>query len=603
MKINFLIKLVQSFKDITIRKKLLLSYFTLIFLPLGLLTFVSYVNVSRVYENQIHYSANQSFDQAYTFLSYKLNTLIKTSDVIYFNSDVQTILSNKKDIYGNDIIQQNIDMLKLDKFLNGFNNTEDIYRASLYVPGWLTFSNQDINFSNIDIFSATSTYKKLMLSKDKVFWLPPETIKNDVASIDPKPVISLLRKIRNGNQITEFIGIIKLSILESNIHNIIAKANITQDGVVYLQNSEGIIISCSNSENLKQLDLNYNIRKKVEGKSMSWETLTINKNRFAVTTRAVSNTDWIMVTAIPYSEILSQSNKIKNLMFVLMLVIGIIAYGLAYFISTLTVNRIILLMKKMKEVQEGELNVSVDSHSKDEIGRLMESFNYMVKRIRLLVEEQYQSGQEIKSAELKALQAQINPHFLYNTLDLINWKAIENDIPEIVLITQSLAKFYKSSLNKGRDIVTIQDEINHISNYVQIQNLRFDNRINLVLDIDKEIYQYRILKIILQPIVENSIFHGILENRNNLNGMITVASKFEGETIVLTVQDNGVGMTEEKASAILMSEERDDVQGYGIRNIDRRLKLCYGQQYGLTFHCAPGCGTLVEIRIPPIKPN
>ena len=415
MKSNFLKKLVQSFKDITIRKKLLLSYFILIFLPLGLLTFVSYVNVARVYENQIRYSANQSFDQAYTFLSYKLNTLIKTSDVIYFNSDVQTILSNKKDVYESDIIQQNIDMLKLDKFLNGLNNTEDIYRASLYVPGWLTYSNQDINFSNIDIFSATNTYSKLMLSKDKVFWLPPETIKNDVDSIGPIPVISLLRKIRNGDQITEFIGIIKLSILESNIHNIIVKANITQDGVVYLQNSEGIIISCSNPENLQQLNLNYNIRKELEGKSMSWETLSINKNRFAVTTKAVPNTDWTMVTAIPYSEILSQSNKIKNLMLTLMLVIGVIAYSLAYFISTSTVNRIILLMKKMKKVQEGELNVSIASQSKDEIGKLMESFNYMVRRICLLVEEQYQTSKEIKNSEIKALQAQINPCLLYTS--------------------------------------------------------------------------------------------------------------------------------------------------------------------------------------------
>jgi len=442
-----------------------------------------------------------------------------------------------------------------------------------------------------------------MLSKDKVFWLPPETIKNDVDSIGPIPVISLLRKIRNGDQITEFIGIIKLSILESNIHNIIVKANITQDGVVYLQNSEGIIISCSNPKNLQQLNLNYNIRKELESKSMSWETLSINKNRFAVTTKAVPNTDWTMVTAIPYSEILSQSNKIKNLMLTLMLVIGVIAYSLAYFISTSTVNRIILLMKKMKKVQEGELNVSIASQSKDEIGKLMESFNYMVRRICLLVEEQYQTSKEIKNSEIKALQAQINPHFLYNTLELINWKAIENDVPEIVLITQSLAKFYKLSLNKGRDIVTIQDEINHISNYVQIQNLRFDNRINLVLDIDKEIYPYSILKIVLQPIVENSIYHGILENRNNLEGVIKVVSQFEGDAIIITVQDNGVGMTEEKAAGILNSEGSDDAQGYGVRNIDRRIKLCYGQQYGLTYHCSPGRGTLVEIRIPPIKPN
>ncbi len=601
VKIKFLKNMIYSFKNLTLRKKLLLSYFILIFLPLGLLTFISYANVAKIYENQIRYSASQSFDQAYTFLSYKLNTLINTSDVIYFNSDVQSILSKDKDIYENDLVQQNIDMLKLDKFLNGLNNTEDIYRASLYVPGWFIFSDQEINFNNTYTFAGTPTYKKLMSSKEKVFWLPPENIKNYSSSDDPIPVISLLRKIRNSDQINDIIGIIKVSILERNIHNIIVKANITQRGVVYLQNSDGIIISSSNPENLHDLDSNYNLRKILEGKSMSWETISINKNLFAITSREVPNTDWMMVTAIPYSEILSQSDKIKNLMLSLMLIIGVIAYSLAYVISTSTVNRVILLTKKMKKVEEGDLDVSIVSKGRDEIGKLMDSFNYMVKRIRQLVEEQYQSGQEIKNAELKALQAQINPHFLYNTLELINWKAIENDVPDIVLITQSLAKFYKLSLNKGRDIVTIQDEINHIISYVQIQNLRFDNRITLILSVDEEFYPYSILKLVLQPIVENSIFHGILENRNQSEGIIKITGRFEEDTIVISVQDNGVGMTKEKADELLTSEGTDKIHGYGIGNIDRRIKLYYGQQYGLTFQCNPNQGTLVEIRIPPIE--
>lgn len=601
MKIKLLKKAIYLIKNLTLRKKLLLSFFILIFLPLGLLTFISYGNVAKIYENQIRYSANQSFDQAYTFLSYKLNTMITTSDVIYFNSDVQSILSKDKAIYENDFVQQNIDMLKLDKFLNGLNNTEDIYRASLYVPGWFVYSDQEINFNNIYTFTGTPTYKKLMASKEKVFWLPPENIKNYSSSNAPIPVISLLRKIRNSDQINDIIGIIKVSILERNINNIIVKANITQKGVVYLQNSDGIIISCSNPENLHDLDSNYNLRKILEGKSMSWETISINKSLFAITSREVPNTDWMMVTAIPYSEILSQSDKIKNLMLSLMVVIGVIAYVLAYFISTSTVNRVILLTKKMKKVEEGELDVSIVSKGRDEIGKLMDSFNYMVKKIHQLAEEQYQSGKEIKNAELKALQAQINPHFLYNTLELINWKAIENDVPDIVLITQSLAKFYKLSLNKGRDIVTIRDEINHVINYVQIQNLRFDNRINLILDIDDELCQYSILKLVLQPIVENSIFHGILENRNEPEGIIKLTGRFEEAAVVIAVQDNGVGITEEKADGILTSEGSDKIHGYGIGNIDRRIKLYYGQQYGLAFHSRPNQGTLVEIRIPPIE--
>ena len=601
MKSIFFKRLSQSLENLTIRKKLLISYFILIFFPLLLLTTVSYVNVSKVYKNQMLYSASQSFDQAHTFLNYMVNSLIKSSDVICLNSDVQAILSRSKDEYQDNIVQQNMDRLELEKFFNSYKYTKDVYRVSLYVPGWFTYSNQEFNFSSIDTFSGTDIYKNLMLSKDIVSWLPPHKIQNNSRVLDPAPVISLLRKIRNIEQLSESIGIVKLSILESSINDIVFKANITYDGVVYIQNSEGTLISSSNIENFKQLELNKSNMDTLKGKNITWKIITIGNDEFNVTARAIENTDWTMVTVIPSSEILSQSNKIKDLMIILMLIIGIISYGLSYFISTSTVKRIIILMKKMVSVQEGNLNVKIASQSQDEIGKLTDSFNYMVKRISLLVEEQYQNGKEIKNLELKALQAQINPHFLYNTLDMINWKAIDNNVPEIAVITQSLAKFYKLSLNKGKDIVSIDDEINHAKIYVQIQNLRFENRINLALDIDPDIYSCTIIKLILQPIIENSIIHGILENSNSQKGSITLTGRFDKDDIILTVEDDGMGMTEEKIVEILTEENTSEFQGYGVRNINQRIKLFFGQQYGLTYHSSPGNGTLVEIRIPTLK--
>lgn len=591
-----------SIKNMTIKAKLLFSYFVLIFLSLGLLTTISYISVSSDLGKKIQYSTSQSFDQGYTFLSYIVNTIIDSSDVVYFNSDVQTVLTRNKDAYEHDLVQQNIDMLKLNQFLDSFKNTEQIYRVSLYIPGWVVYATQGINFLNLDTFMHTDTYKNLVLSSEKVIWLPPDTIRNDTYSLDPIPVISLLRKIRNSNQINEFIGVIRVSILESGIESILAKANTTETGVVYLQNSNGVIISTSSEENLQAMGLNEGIKKEMYEKTRSWDMIAIGSKRYAVTSKPVKNTDWTMISAIPYSEILSQSNKIRDFLFPLMLIIGVIAYCLAYFLSTSSVKRINLLMKTMIKVQDGKFDVSIASNSKDEIGKLIESFNYMVKKINILVEEQYQTGKEIKNAELKALQAQINPHFLYNTLDLINWKAIDNNVPDIALIAHALAKFYKLSLNKGKEVVSIKDEIEHIINYIQIQNMRFENRINLILNIDDSIYQYSILKIILQPIVENSILHGILENRNQIEGLIKISGCIENNIIVLTVEDNGVGISEEFASDILSGEITSDSQGYGIKNIINRIRLFYGQQYGLSYRPAPGGqGTLVEIRIPAVK--
>ncbi|REE69646.1 two-component system sensor histidine kinase YesM [Paenibacillus taihuensis] len=586
------------FSNMHIRGKLLISYFILIFLPLALMTSITYTNVSRDYEKQILHSADQSFDQAYTFLTYKVNTLIKASDVIYFNADVQTMLTRDKQVFADDYVQQNIDRQELEYFLNSFQNTEDVYRASLYVPGWLMYAGQNFNFMNMDAFSKTENYRALLASKDKVSWLTEHTITNNNSNLDPVPVISLLRKIRNSEQTSEIIGIIELNILQDVIDGIIQKANITNDGVVYIQNSNGAIASCSNLQNFHRINPNLALIKDQDD-GLSWNNAKIGSSDYVIKKRTIENTDWTMVTAIPLTEIFTQSTRIRDLMLVLMLVCGLLSYGLAYLITGATVKRILLLKKKMRLVQEGVLNVEVHSTSRDEIGELTDSFNHMIKRIGILVDEQYQNGKEIKNLELKALQAQINPHFLYNTLELINWKAIDNEVPEIAVISQSLAKFYKLSLNKGKDIVSIIDEINHIRAYVQIQNLRFDNKIKLEVRIAPVLHNCNILKLILQPLVENSIIHGILEARDRDEGIITITGFQEKNDIILAVEDDGVGMLPEQAEGLLANgNANDEVQGYGVRNINHRIKLCYGQEYGLTYRSSPGKGTMVEIRIP-----
>lgn len=594
--------LIRLFTNMNLRRKLLISYFILIFLPLALMTTISYKSVSKNYEKQILHSADLSFDQAYTFLNYKLNTLIQASDVIFFNNDVQTILKRERETYEGDVIQQNMDRQRLEHFLNNFKNKEDVYRASIYVPDWFMYSDQNYNFLNIHSFAETEVHETLMTSKEMVIWLPPHMINNNDSSFGPVRVISLLRKIRNHEQSSDIIGIIKLNILQENIEQIIQKANITNDGVVYIQNSSGVILSKSNKINFERINPQPNLFTDVSTEPITWKTMKISDQQFIVKARAITNTDWTMITVIPLLEIYSQSIQIRNLMLILMFVCGLISYGLAFIITGATIKRIILLKRRMKAVQEGDLNVGEQSPIHDEIGHLTNSFNHMIKRIKLLVDEQYQNGKEIKNLELKALQAQINPHFLYNTLELINWKAIDNEVPEIATISQSLAKFYKLSLNKGKDFVSIKDEINHIKEYVNIQNLRFDDKIHLVIDIEPNLYSYEILKLVLQPIVENSIIHGILEKRNEEGGSITIIARQEHNDIVLTVQDDGVGIPSEKVNELLTSRDsKDAIRGYSVKNINHRIGLCYGLEYGLKYHSATGNGTVVEIRIPAIR--
>jgi two-component system sensor histidine kinase YesM len=236
----------------------------------------------------------------------------------------------------------------------------------------------------------------------------------------------------------------------------------------------------------------------------------------------------------------------------------------------------------------------------DEISMLIRSYNYMIRRIKDFSETQYRMGLDVKNAELKALQAQIDPHFLYNTLDLINWKALRNGIPEISDIVQKLTRFYKLSLSKGRDIITVRDELAHIETYVGLQNLRFKNGIKLVLNTEENIYGYSILKLILQPIVENAILHGIL-CKDSKTGTITITGRLEDSIIRFSIHDDGVGMDGDKAERLFSSANPKEEQGYGIINVNHRIKLFYGNEYGLTCKSSLGEGTAVYITIPALK--
>lgn len=199
------------------------------------------------------------------------------------------------------------------------------------------------------------------------------------------------------------------------------------------------------------------------------------------------------------------------------------------------------------------------------------------------------------------MQSQINPHFLYNTLDMINWLSLKNSTGEVNSAVRALANFYRLSLSGGKDIVTIADELKHVSYYLQIQNIRFGDKIKSVIDVDKDVLEYSIPKITLQPIVENAIHHGILEKPDK-TGVITVKGRKIENTIIITVSDDGIGIPEENLKSIMLYESLSKTgSSYGIKNINERIKLIYGNDYGLNCTSVYGKGTTVEIRLAAVK--
>ena len=276
------------------------------------------------------------------------------------------------------------------------------------------------------------------------------------------------------------------------------------------------------------------------------------------------------------------------------ILICILAAVLAYFITSgMVSSRIERLTHFMQEVQEGSMDMQMESDDRDEIGMLYRGFGSMMKRIRTLINEVYLSRITQKEAELKALQAQINPHFLYNTLSLINWKALAAGEEDISRMTLALSTFYRTALNRGRNVLQVEAELSNTRAYLEIQSMLHDGDFDYEIEAQPEILQCESLNLILQPLVENAIHHGI-EEKTDGRGKITVRGWKEDNCVWFMVEDNGVGMEQEVADKILTMESK----GYGVRNVDERIRLCYGEKYAMKVESVVGKGTKMTIHFP-----
>jgi Predicted signal transduction protein with a C-terminal ATPase domain len=583
--------------NLKLKQKLMLSYFVLILIPLAILTVISYRQAARIVENQVLFSAKQVFQQSNAFLSYKIARIVDVSNIIAIDRNVNSILGKGPHDYP--LPEQLKDMETLTAYLKSFQGNVDIWRIRLNVNPAFIYSNENINLFSLHQVEQFDWYRQLNNLSQNYLWLPSSVMNNGPMNSDQGRFISLIRPIYDLNWYFKIIGILQIDVPEDTIAAIIAKANTTEHGVAYIQNSAGLVLMSSNDLLKRKYPLDYKFCKHLAFQPDNWTETYSNRGKVLVSANNINGSDWLLISVIPFQDILKSSQKIRSQMLLLMLVLVSIAYLLAFYIAQLTTKRIEILIQTMRKVQNADLNAKITSHSKDEIGELTENFNYMLERMTALVQEQYHSGQELKNAELKALQAQINPHFLYNTLDLINWSAIKNNIPEISAIVQSLAQFYKLSLNKGQDVVALRDEITHSKLYVAIQNMRFQNKIGLEINIEERLQQYSILKIILQPLVENSILHGIME-KDDKSGIIKISGQLVGNALILTVQDNGVGMSEEQLRDILTGTSSNELHGYGVRNIHERIKLFYGNEFGLSYESRMNSGTTVTIKIPAV---
>jgi two-component system sensor histidine kinase YesM len=319
-------------------------------------------------------------------------------------------------------------------------------------------------------------------------------------------------------------------------------------------------------------------------------------------------TGWNVISVTHKNDIITDWQNIQIIYTLVGLILFLIVGPVTKRISSGITKPVRKLQKIMKTVENGEFNKIGPIKATEEIRTLAYDYDIMVGRIRELVETNNKDQELKRKSDLIALQAQINPHFLYNTLDSIIWMGEMGQNKEVVKMTSALSKLFRISISKGHEIITIRDEIAHVQSYLTIQGMRYQDKFSYLIDIEPNLHFYPILKITLQPLVENAIYHGIKEN--DKKGFIKITSRLENDRIYIDVEDNGKGMTPDELELLMKSVDEETEHGelpeeskpgMGLRNVHQRIRLYFGYEYGLNFKSRVGEGTTISVSIPAEK--
>lgn len=563
-------------------KKILLSYILIIVIPLIMVAAITGNITSRYINEEVRKSTFQTLNQANKNISKMLENMKNTILYVSMNKELQYNLSRNG---GETPFQINREVTAI--------------RNSILYPG---IFNE--NYSSIEIFALHKNqypmrleqndvmsskvvenkewYKKTIQQNGRLYWY----INDDFG----KQMISVSRLVFDIKNFAKPIAVISVDMDMSKVASVVSDIHLGKTGKVYLVDDKGKLIYSEDKSFL------YPYTTKLYNSSAGSDFVTINGNKIMVIYNTLPQNGWKLVGMVSMAELNEKAEMIRNFIYLTALLSLVIAALISLYFSYSISQPIIKLATEMKKVEKGNFNISVEENWGGEIGVLYSSFNYMIKRINELIHEVYLSKIKEKDAELKALQAQINPHFLYNTLDTVNWLAVKHNVPEISKIVNSLASILRYSINKGNDVTTVENELKHVESYITIQKIRFKDKFEVSFNIDKRVLHYKTIKLILQPLVENAIIHGIETYEGK--GKILINGYLDGEKIVFEVINNGNPIDLDLVNKLLDSPA-DDKDSYGIQNVNERIKLYYGEEYGL-YYQAIDSNTVARIVIPAV---
>ncbi|MFC5648355.1 sensor histidine kinase [Paenibacillus solisilvae] len=572
------------FLNLSMRGKLFSLFLLVSILPLLFFVYYSYHSVKDQLINQTYSGMTLATSQISSNLQSKLNSYNKISASLYLDSTLQEYLS--KSYTGN---SEYLDAYRyIDNVMNNVLTTNPevngitIYSTNPHMP----LDNMFIKKLDGSILQKPWFREVQQTYGNVIFTITPEAPAVPPLTAQP-PMFTLVRYL-NYNSLNFPYGVLTIDVKESDLYSLMGKEDNNKD--IFIVNEDGVIISSKNKDLLNTnlgLLLPENFKSGNAGKYES----TYKGEKVLVVYDASPN-GWRTVSIVPYSGFMQPAIASSNRILFMASICILFSVILIYMVARMSTKRIESLLKSIRRLEREDFDLEMIPMGHDEIGQMSFALNKMASRFKNLINEVYKKEISKQEAEMEILQAQINPHFLYNTLASISALAMKHKDPKIQDMVAHLAKFYRISLNKGKNLISLNEEINLTKYYLSIQQIRYEDLLHIHFQIDECVLVHHTVKLTLQPFVENCINHAVWDDDAGINIIIKAYRK--DDDIYLEVIDDGMGMTPQTLEKL---RAKEDV-GYGITNVDQRIKLAFGEEYGVSLYSRLGIGTSIRIRMP-----
>ncbi len=572
----------------SIQSTMMVSFSALMVIAVLIFLFIA-LNYTKnsIYENSINYTSQIIKQVNYDIDSY-VKYLENISFIVSTSSDVSNYLYNEGQT---DMEREEEKERILSQFKTIMDSRSDIYNIAVVANNGRSILNDgEDEFTEYINVRDQDWYKAALEAKDGTA-ISSSHVQNAIKS-SYKWVITLSKALINYNN-AQNEGVFFVDLNYTSISELCNNNNIGNKGYIFILDEDGNIIYHPK----QQLMYGGLITENVDD-IMACKENYFNTGDKIYTISKSDKTGWTVVGAANTSELL-KNNKQAQMMYLLVAAVLLLGVILISSIIAREITRPIRQLRdSMSMVEEGQFDkANVAVTAKNEIGSLSKSFNVMTERIHTLMEQNVYEQKQKRKNEMKALQAQINPHFLYNTLDSIIWMSEAGQNEEVVLMTSALAKLLRQSISNDREQVTVAEEIEYVRSYLTIQKMRYKDKLEYSIEVSPEINHIMIIKFALQPLVENAIYHGLKykETKGNLN----IRGYERGDKAYITIADDGVGMDEDVLEHIFdetMKEHKSN--GVGVPNVQKRLQLYYGPEYGISYISRKGVGTVATVTVP-----